>query len=264
MTKSGTIAFLGLPNAGKSSFFNSCVGTKMAAVGRKPNLTIQGVQGVKTFKDAQFLFMDNPGFPLRITFLENVDILCYLINATVGWTEEDRRWMEWVEKNKRPESKLLVFLSQIDRVPGYEVPVLPKFSESYEKIEPLSCKRKENISLFFEKLYCMIPNGAWISHSASSQEQLIQEHLREALFRSLGQEVPYGCKTRVVHLKEDEKVIHIKTEIYPSKQSHKQMIIGKGGEKIRCISQHTRLSLEVLFQKKVFLTTEVKLGRNIQ
>jgi GTP-binding protein Era len=294
--KCGYVGLFGRPNAGKSTFLNACVGAKLAVVSNKPQTTRNKILGVYTEKDAQALLLDTPGMhkttglakinqmmnKVAWSTLYHADIVCYLIDATQGWDFEDSLWIENIlktfskkflilvtksdklkitEAEKSREKILCLFENLVDKIKKSGEPIKPQFIEHHLKL--ISSKKPDEIKILRNLILDHLPCAQWLYDqnelTDKSQKFLCSEMIREQLFRQLGQELPY--KTAVTIDKYENKTPSL-TKIFASviveRESHKRIIIGNRGIRIKNIGMQARTTLEHHLGHQVFLELFVK------
>lgn len=292
-TKTGYVAFLGCPNAGKSTLLNACLGTKIAIVSNKPQTTRNKILGICTEGDSQILFLDTPGIhnseklpsinqlmnTAAWSVLRDSDVICYLVDITKGLIEEDLQWIREILKKFR--KKVIFFATKSDKVKKDLAHA--KLSEINNRFDDLiSGLGTEEIksSLIEKKFLCVsakVPDdvafvkklfsqhldvGPWLYDADDltdqSQKFICSELIREQIFRQLGEELPYKTAVVVEKFEQKEKIIRIFASIIVERSSQKPIVIGKGGKQIKAIGSLAREALERHLDSKVFLELFVK------
>ncbi len=288
----GYVALLGRPNAGKSTLLNALVGDKLAVVSRRPQTTRNRILGLVTEHETQIAFLDTPGVhhskgrPLMNQAMNRVaihaatdaDLLVYLVDLVKTWTNEDmvhlRRILEAtsapfvVVATKCDLVKRFFYDSQLARIENS----LDEFIKS-EDGKPfakrlvqkeavlISAKRPELVKPFREFLAAYMPEGPWLFGKDDLTDMptsfLVGELVREQLFRQLGEEIPYGAAVRINELQERDDMVVIKADVIVNRKSHKGMVIGERGSRIKEIGTEARASLEKHYSKKVYLELSV-------
>ena len=290
VSRFGYVALLGRANAGKSTLLNACVGQKVVGVSKRPQTTRNKIIGISSRKSSQFAILDTPGIQRQTrklmlnqamnkqawSVLEEADVLCYLVDATVGWHREDSEFFSKIlSSSKLP---LMVLATKSDSAKKSHVhqglmSIQEGIKEASGKEEAdapsvmlISSKSKESVEAFKDCLSDTIPQGQWLFDeddlTDKSENFIVSEMIREQLFRKLGEELPYGACVLIDRLKETSNLVAIDATIVVSKESHKPIVIGKKGSLIKEIGQLSRLSLEQHFQQKVFLKLFVKVKKN--
>lgn len=281
--KSGFIAILGVPNAGKSTLLNRLVGEKIAIVTPKPQTTRHHIKGILTTKDYQLIFIDTPGIieprdklnlclvETAINSLEGVDLLYHLIDISMPDPVAERPLLEILEKLPDSLPKILV-LNKIDALPeGSELQKhIPDFidTKKYVEIIPISALIGKNIDTLITASLKYIPEGPpyYDSELVTDREErfLVAEIVREKIFEFTGEEIPYAVATVVDEFRENPDGKHyIRVIIYVEKESQKPIIIGKSGALIKQIGQSARREIEeILSGHPVYLDLWVKVAPN--
>ena len=272
--KCGLIAIVGRPNVGKSTLLNRIVGQKVSITSRKAQTTRHRVIGIHTSDAAQFVFVDTPGFQTRYTgtmnramnkrvreTLSDTDLVMMLVEAG-RLKNEDRQVMELLPTD-RP---LILVVNKIDQVKDraelmaylQEVTAAHAFTE----IVPVSAKQGNNLDELLKTLQTHLPENAPLFDADDvtdqTERQLAAELIREKIFRLCGEEIPYGVAVAIDKFEEEGNLRRIFATILVDRESHKPMIIGKGGEKLKAISTQARLDMERAFDSKVYLEVWVK------
>ncbi|MBU1395537.1 MAG: GTPase Era [Gammaproteobacteria bacterium] len=272
--KCGLIAIVGRPNVGKSTLLNRIVGQKVSITSRKAQTTRHRVMGIHTTDEAQFVFVDTPGFQTRYTgtmnramnkrvreTLSDTDLVMMLVEAG-RLKNEDRQVMELLPKD-RP---LILVVNKIDQVKDraelmaylQEVTAAHAFTE----IVPVSAKQGNNLDELLKTLQTHLPENAPLFEADDvtdqTERQLAAELIREKVFRLCGEEIPYGVAVAIDKFEEEGNLRRIFATILVDRDTHKPIIIGKGGEKLKAISTQARLDMERAFDSKVYLEVWVK------
>jgi GTP-binding protein Era len=272
----GTVALIGRPNVGKSTLLNALVGQKLSITSRKPQTTRHRIRGVLTTADAQYVFVDTPGFQTRHRgalnrvmnrgvkgVLEEVDV-AVLVTEAGRFGAEDRAVLKLVPAAVR----LFLVANKIDRV-GREalVPWLHKTSAEadFAEIVPVSAQKGKGLDELLRALKRHLPEQpplyAEDEITDRNERFFAAELVREKLFRLLGEELPYGAGVAVEKFEELGKLRRIHVSIVVDKDSHKAMVIGAKGAKLKEIATAARTDMEKLFGGKVYLEVWVKVRR---
>lgn len=260
----GTVALIGLPNAGKSSLLNALIGQKLAPVTYKANTTRRVLNGVLTRENSQFVFVDTPGMNDRGS-VPNADI--------VLWIADAKREVSKLPI-KLPSSVILV-LNQIDRFEDkkYLLPVIQTWSEFLkpELILPISARTGEGLEELIKILAQKLPEREFLfdpeAITDASERELVAELIREKALLTLQNEIPYALGVNIESFDESRRegskknIIDISANLNIAKESHKAIIIGKGGSKLKQIGQMARLELENLLGCQVMLRLFVRVKR---
>ncbi|MDP1862909.1 MAG: GTPase Era [Thiobacillus sp.] len=272
--KCGLIAIVGRPNVGKSTLLNRIVGQKISITSRKAQTTRHRVMGVHTTDEAQFVFVDTPGFQTRHTnamnrtmnkrvreTLSDTDVVMMLVEAG-RLTDGDRQVLELLPKD-RP---VILVVNKIDFVKdkGVLMAFLQEASaaHAFTEIVPVSAKQSNNLDELLKTLQTHLPENAPLfgedDVTDQTERQLAAELIREKVFRLSGEEIPYGVAVQIDKFEEEGNLRRIFATILVDREGHKAIIIGKGGEKLKTISTQARLDMEHAFDSKVYLEVWVK------
>ena len=277
--KSGMIAIVGRPNVGKSTLTNALVGEKIAIVTNKPQTTRNRICAVLNRGECQFVFMDTPGLHRARTRLgdymvkvardsvADVDAVMLLVEPIphVGGPEE-----ELIERIKALGVPSVLVINKIDTVKKDELlAVMQAYGEkhSFNAILPISAKNSEGLEDLLKVLGEFLPEGPQLFPedmvTDQPERQVCAEIVREKLLLCLDKEIPHGTAVEVTRfIERDDEVIEMDATIYCEKDSHKGIIIGKGGAMLKKISTLARQDIERFMGTKVFLQTWVKVKEN--
>lgn len=268
------IAIVGRPNVGKSTLMNALVGQKISITSRKAQTTRHRITGINTTEDAQYIFVDTPGFQTRhstalnrslnravTSTLTSVDVILFVIEAG-RFGPDDQKVLDLIP----PGVPTLLIANKLDRVNDkttlypfmQQVSALREFAE----IVPLSAKHPEDIQRLLETIKPYLPEGEPIygedDLTDRSARFLAAEILREKVFRWTGDELPYTSTVVIDKFEEEGRLKRIFATILVERDSHKAMVIGKKGAKLKQISTEARMDMEKLFDGPVYLETFVK------
>ncbi len=276
-TKTVFATLMGRPNVGKSTLLNQIIGEKISIVSPKPQTTRTRITGILTKDEVQYVFLDTPGF------LTGKNGLGKRMEQTVSDTVDETEIAIFVAEAKAPneaEKKMLerlrkmgvpafLVLNKVDAIPKEKIlSAIAAFTAEFEfdAVIPLSAKTGDGVDLLLKELELRAEESPFFFDedqlSDQSEAVFACEVVREKMLYLLGQEVPHGVALAVDAFEEEEDLISIYVVIYCSKESHKGMIIGKGGTKLKEISSRARVELEQHFDKKVFLKCFVKVKRD--
>ena len=276
--KSGFVGIIGRPNVGKSTLLNAVIGEKIAITTPKPQTTRNTIRGIYHQPALQMVFIDTPGIhkpknklgtimmeQVQRTF-EEVDAIVFLVDNVLSKSPGDRYVLEILGEVKTP--KILV-INKIDTMdPDLFRDTFEEYEETgvFEKIMGISALTGKNTSVLLETLAKYMPEGP-----AYFPEDMITDHperflaseiIREKALLYLEEEIPHGIYVEIESFQEKENLVHIGAVIYCEKKSHKGMIIGKEGKKLKGIGKQSRMELERLLGTKVFLELWVKVREN--
>lgn len=272
--RSGFVAIVGRPNVGKSTLLNSLVGEKISIVSRKAQTTRHRITGILTRADAQFVFVDTPGFQTQHTSalnramnrgvtqaLADVDVVLFVIEAgrfdakdktVLNLLPPDRPVILVVNKTDQLKDKtaLLPFLADIASKREFAA-IVPVSAAKGRQLEDLLAETRKHLP-HEELLY------AEDELTDKSEKFLAAEYIREKLFRLLGDELPYATTVEVERFEQEEGLRRIFAAIVVDRPGHKAIVIGKGGETLKRIASEARQDMEKLFDGKVYLEIWVK------
>lgn len=273
---SGYIAIVGRPNVGKSTLLNKILKQKVSITSRKPQTTRHTILGIHTEDEYQYIFVDTPGIHQNakktmnkmmnksaISVLGDVDIILFVCDA-LRWTDEDEDVLNLI---KRVDKPCYLVINKADTINDKDV-LLPYLEQMQQKYSfagmiPLSAKTGSQLDILQQCLHDVLPQGPHYFDKDQLTDRplkfLCAEILREKVFRLCGQELPYGVTVDVESFKENQLgVVHIHALVLVDKESHKSMIIGDQGAKLKAIGSAARMDMEKLLDKKVFLKTWCK------
>lgn len=277
MTKSAFIAIVGCPNVGKSSILNRLLGQKIAIVSDKPQTTRTKIMGVLTKDDTQLVFTDTPGFhkpknKLGEKMIKAVGDSISGVDAVLFVTEPsgDIRpaETELIDKIKKEKIPAVLAINKVDTVAQKEelMSRILMFTQLYDfdAVVPVSALKGTNMPQLEQELAALADESVFFFPEDTLTDQpervLAGEIIREKLLRSLDKEIPHGIAVSIEKMKErpDSDIMDIEAVIYCEKESHKGIIIGKGGEMLKKVSTKSRIDMERFFQCRINLRCWVK------
>ena len=270
----GTVAIVGRPNVGKSTLMNALVGQKISITSRKAQTTRHRITGIHTFDDAQYIFVDTPGFQTQhsgalnrslnravTSTLTTVDAVLFVIEAG-RFGPDDQKVLDLIP----PSAPTLLIANKLDRVADKTTlfPFMQSMSalRDFKEIVPLSAKQRADISRLFATIKPYLPEGEPIygedDLTDRSERFLAAEILREKVFRWTGDELPYTSTVLIDKFETEGRLRRIFATILVDRDTHKAMIIGQKGARLKQISTEARLDMEKLFGGPIYLETFVK------
>ena len=273
--KSGFICVAGLANAGKSTLTNALVGEKVSIVSWRPQTTRNKLLGIINRDDFQMVLIDTPGIHKAKNHLgeymmqaverglKDVDGVVYVIDGARGLQKDD---YEFLQKNAK-SVPIVVALNKEDAVTKETVfESLAKLNEveGLKAVVPISAKKGDNLDALLKELVALLPLGVPMyptdMFTDSTMRFQAAEIIREKALYILDKEVPYGIGVYINRFeeREDKPLCEIDADIIVEKQSHKAIVIGKGGEMLKQIATKARKDLEDMIGTKVFLTLYVR------
>ena len=272
--KSGLVAVVGRANAGKSTLINVLVGEKVAIVSPKPQTTRDRILGVLTTEQYQIAFVDTPGIYKTDNLLnsvmqkttqdasQDVDLILFVIDAHEGISDNDKALLK---KYKALNIPLVLVLSKTDIMPeSLLIAEINEFSGKNIDIVPVSARKGKNLKELIKVIVGKLPAGEKLFTedivSDRSEKFMIAEIMREKILLKFDKEIPHGVAIIVneFKLKENGKTYEVNLDIVCEKPNHKAILIGKGGKAIKEVSSFARQEMEKFLNKKVFLTTYIK------
>ena len=278
--KSGIITICGRPNVGKSTLTNAFVGEKVAIVTNKPQTTRNRICAILNRGENQFVFMDTPGLHKARTRLgdymvnvvkesvADVDAVLMLVEPipNIGGPEQ-----ELIDRIKHLSCPAVLVINKVDTLEQKEalLEVISVYQQACEfaAIVPISARNNEGIEELLALLEGYLPEGPQLFPddmvTDQPERQVMAEILREKMLLCLDKEIPHGTAVEITRFVErDDEVIECDATIYCEKNSHKGIIIGKGGAMLKKVSSLARKDMEKFMGTKIFLQTWVKVKEN--
>ena len=274
--KSGTVAIIGKPNAGKSTLLNAFLGSKVSIVSKHPATTRFRIHGIKTTQDYQIVFIDTPGYEQPkhqlgeimkrnvVTTVEDADVILAVCDGS-NFNLRDREILLMLRSSKKPT---IAVINKIDKIKRPELLLLvDRIHNEYgfEEIVPCSALTGANLEELEKTIVKFLSDGEILFPpeytDSLPQEYKIGEIIREKVFQQVYQEIPHSVAVEVDEIKPGDKnpqMLVIFANIIVEKESQKKIIIGKNGEKLKLIGSQARQEIEMLVGKKVFLQIRVK------
>ncbi|MBQ2240798.1 MAG: GTPase Era [Clostridia bacterium] len=278
MKRTVFISIVGRPNVGKSTIMNRILGEKIAIVSNKPQTTRNCIRGILTEGEDQFVFFDTPGIhrpqnrlgDYMVTAAKSgmqqgdVVMLVVDVNKPVSKTEE-----EIIDYLKREGVPSILVLNKIDTVRREMIAEkIAAYASKHEfdAVVPVSAKSGKHVDEVMDELSKFLHESEWFfpEDAATDQpmRQYVSEIIREKLLRALDREVPHGIAVVIEEYRDTGSLTKIRAEIICEKQSHKQIIIGKGGEVLKKVGMYSREELEKVTGSKIFLDLWVRVKEN--
>ena len=275
----GLIAIVGRPNVGKSTLLNALVGQKISITSRKAQTTRHRITGIRTRESSQFIFVDTPGFQTRhnnalnrslnktvMGVVGDVDLVLFMVQAG-QFTLADAKVLSLL----KPGIPTVLVANKLDRLARRQELAgwLKDMSERHQFTEwvPMSAKDPKHVDRLLSLCESHLPEQDWWYDAEEltdrSERFLAAEIIREKLFRLTGDELPYTSTVVIDQFEEEagrtvERMIRLAATLVVERDSHKAMIIGEGGERLKRIGTEARVELEKLMGAKVFLQLWVK------
>ena len=278
--KSGFATLIGRPNVGKSTLMNHLIGQKIAITSNKPQTTRNRIQTVYTSEEGQIVFVDTPGIhkaknklgEYMVTVAERtlseVDVILWLVEPTTFIGAGEQHIAEQLRKTKTP---IILVINKIDTVKREEI---LKSIDAYKdicdfaEIVPCSALKGDNTEDLIKVIMKYLPYGPQFydedTVTDQPERQIVAELIREKALHALDEEIPHGIAVSIERMKkrQGQKIMDIEATIICERESHKGIIIGKGGSMLKKIGSMARRDIELMLGDKVFLETWVKVKKN--
>ena len=274
--KAGFVSFIGRPNAGKSTLLNRLVGEKLAIVSDKPQTTRTRILGVRNYPDAQVVFLDTPGIhrPLHrmnvrmvdtaVDTIREVDVLGLVVDASEPEGKGDKFVFDLVKDAKVP---VVLILNKIDLMKKMRLlPIIERYAkeEKFADIVPISAEKGDNVDRLERVLIDRLPEGEAMYPADYLTDQperfFAAEIVREKLLQFTREEIPFSSAVIVDRFEEPTETspLRLYCTIVVDRESHKPIVIGRGGDMIKKIGTAAREELERFFNGKVYLDLHVR------
>src|SRR5262245_33957190 len=276
MQRAGFVAIVGRPNVGKSTLLNALVGAKVAIVTPKPQTTRTRIVGIRTLPEAQAIFLDTPGIhdarsglnrrmvEVAREVLSEADVVCFVVDAAARVTAADREVATALAPLRTPT---IAVLNKSDRVTRPALlPLMAALGELLpgREVIPASARTGDNVDSVLATVVKSLPAGQALypddDYTTQTERFLVEECVREQLFLQTDQEVPYGTAVIVDTFRAEpaRNLIVIQATILVDRPSHKGIVIGAGGQRLKEIGRCARLALEPVLGAKLFLELHVR------
>jgi GTP-binding protein Era len=278
--KSGFVAIVGRPNVGKSTLLNRVLGQKIAITSSKPQTTRNRILGIHNFEGGQALFVDTPGIhkpkgrlnrymvDQAIKACSDVDLVLFLVEANDRPGGGDEYILKLLERAKAP---VFLLINKIDLVaPSSLLQLIDAYSKRFEfkEIIPISAEKGDGVPQLLTAIIPCLPEGPQFYPDDMLTDQperfIVAEMIREKVMRRTTEELPYGVAVKVETFEEkpEKNLVVIQATIHVERDSHKKIIVGKGGQMIRTLGQDARYEIERLLGTKVFLELFVRVDKD--
>ena len=275
--RSGFVAVVGRPNAGKSTLLNHLVGEKLAMVSKKAQATRKRMNIIVMHGSAQIIFVDTPGIHEKEKLLNQFmleealkaigdsDLILFLAPATDD-TKEYEKFLERIGHSNIPH---IVLLTKIDQVPQAKLLArlseYQKFQEHFEALIPFSVKKGGSKAHLLDVIARHLPEHPWLYDpeilTTDNIRDIYRELIRESIFENLSDEIPYESDVVIDRIEEGETMDRVFATIIVEKPTQKGMMIGQRGETIRRLGTEARKIMEHFSQKKIFLDLHVSIKK---
>ena len=278
--KSGFVTLIGRPNVGKSTLMNRLIGQKIAITSNKPQTTRNKIQTVYTCEQGQIVFLDTPGihkaknklgdYMVNVAqhTLSEVDVILWLVEPSTFIGAGERHIIDQLKKTKTP---VILVINKTDTVKREEILT---FIDAYRKelefaeIVPVSALKGDNTQDLIDSIFKYLPYGPMFydedTVTDQPQRQIVSELIREQALRCLDEEIPHGIAVSIDQMKwrADDSIVDIDATIVCERDSHKGIIIGKGGSMLKKIGSRARKEIEDLLETQVNLKLWVKVKKD--
>lgn len=274
LAPAGLVALVGRPNVGKSTLLNRLIGEKLSITSRKAQTTRHRIMGVRTDEDAQYVFVDTPGFQTKHSSalnrtmnrgvtqaLQEVDVICFVIEAG-RFGDPDRKVLALLPED-RP---VILVLNKIDELKDKAamLPFVAKLAalREWAAVVPVSAEKGTQTDALLSEIKKALPEQGFLydpdTLTDRSERFIASEYIREKLFRLLGDELPYAATVEIEKFETEGALRRIFAAIVVDRESHKPMIIGRNGETLKRIASEARQDMTRMFGGTVYLELWVK------
>lgn len=274
LAPAGLVALVGRPNVGKSTLLNRLIGEKLSITSRKAQTTRHRIMGVRTDEDAQYVFVDTPGFQTKHSSalnrtmnrgvtqaLQEVDVICFVIEAG-RFGDPDRKVLALLPED-RP---VILVLNKIDELKDKAamLPFVTKLAalRDWAAVVPVSAEKGTQTDALLSEIKKALPEQGFLydpdTLTDRSERFIASEYIREKLFRLLGDELPYAATVEIEKFETEGELRRIFAAIVVDRESHKPMIIGRNGETLKRIASEARQDMTRMFGGTVYLELWVK------
>ena len=278
-TKSGFATLIGRPNVGKSTLMNNLIGQKIAITSKKPQTTRNKIQTVYTDDRGQIVFLDTPGihkaknklgdYMVHVAehTLREVDVILFLVEPSTFIGAGDKHIIEQLKKAGVP---VILLINKIDMLAQKEelLPIIDAYRKEmdFDQIIPISAFNGDGTKEVLDAIFSFLPYGPMFydedTVTDQPMRQIVAELIREQALRILDDEIPHGIAVSVEQMKVNKKIVDIDATIICEKDSHKGIIIGKGGQMLKRIGTNARHGIEDMMQCRVNLKLWVKVKKD--
>ena len=267
--KSGFVTIIGRPNTGKSTLLNSIVKDKVAIISPKPQTTRNLIQGIYNEEETQIVFVDTPGIHKPIDKLgvalnsqayysiNDVDIVLFVVDASAPCGKGDKFIIDKLIDLKKP---VFLILNKIDKLTEEEILLkINEYKDLYEfaEVVPISALKNDNIDKLIKVLKDYLPdNIKYFPGNETTTAELdfrLSEIVREKIFIHTNEEVPHSISCKLIGFEENDKIVKVFVDIIVDRDSLRKIIVGHNGNMIKTIGYESRIEMESLLNKKVYL-----------
>ncbi len=278
--KSGFVAIIGRPNVGKSTLLNQILGQKIVIATDKAQTTRKRIKGILTNEEGQIVFIDTPGVHKPLNKLgeflldeakvavPDADVILFLVDGSDPAGKGDK----WIAQNiLQTEIPIIIVMNKVDKIkkPEKVEENLLTYKTLFDTNLPvvkISAKTGRNIDTLIKNIYKKLPEGEALYPedivTEETMRDVTEEIIREKILLNTSDEIPHSVAVKVEKYKEEENIDRISAIIYCEHKSQKGILIGKGGSLLKKIGTESRLELEKIVEKKVFLGLQVKVEKD--
>ena len=280
--KSGYVSVVGRPNVGKSTLLNAIIGEKISAISSKPQTTRQNITFIHTDDDSQIIFLDTPGiqrpknklgeFMLTESkeSIDEADVITYIVDTSKKIGKAERSIID-ILKEYQGKLPIILLINKVDTIKKDELlEIISMYADEgiFNEIIPISAMKNDGVDIYIETLKKYLKPGPMYYPedmiTDKNERFIVAEIIREKGLRYLNEEVPHGLAISIEKFKkrEDKNIYDIEANIYVERDSHKGILIGKGGSMLKRIGTEARVDAERLLDAKVNLQIWVKVEKN--
>lgn len=280
--KSGYVSVIGRPNVGKSTLLNAIISEKISAISSKPQTTRQNITFIHTDDDSQIIFLDTPGiqrpknklgeFMLTESkeSINEADVITYIVDTSKRIGKAERSIID-ILKEYEGKLPIILLINKVDTIKKDELlEIISMYAkeEIFNEIIPISAMKNDGVDIYIETLKKYLKPGPMYYPedmiTDKNERFIVAEIIREKGLRYLNEEVPHGLAISIEKFKkrEDKNIYDIEANIYVERDSHKGILIGKGGSMLKRIGTEAREDAERLLDGKVNLQIWVKVEKN--
>lgn len=280
--KSGYVSVVGRPNVGKSTLLNAIIGEKISAISSKPQTTRQNITFIHTDYNSQIIFLDTPGiqrpknklgeFMLTESkeSIEDADVITYIVDTSKRIGKAERSIID-ILKEYEGIIPIILLINKVDTIRKDEIlEIISMYAkeEIFNEIIPISAMKNDGVDIYLETLKKYLKPGPMYYPddmiTDKNERFIVSEIIREKGLKYLNEEVPHGLAISIEKFKkrEDKNIYDIEANIYVERDSHKGILIGKGGSMLKTIGTEAREDIEKLLDAKVNLQIWVKVEKN--
>ena len=278
--KSGFVAIIGRPNVGKSTLLNQILGQKIVIATDKAQTTRKRIKGILTNEEGQIVFIDTPGVHKPLNKLgeflldeakvavPDADVILFLVDGSDPAGKGDK----WIAQNiLQTEIPIIIVMNKVDKIKKTEkveenLLTYKTLFDTNLPVVRISAKTGRNIDTLIKNIYKKLPEGDPLYPedivTEETMRDVTEEIIREKILLNTSDEIPHSVAVKVEKYKEEETIDKISAVIYCEHKSQKGILIGKGGSLLKKIGTESRLELEKIVEKKVFLELQVKVEKD--